>query len=145
MYISKTKKEIIITKTEYAKAFTIGTDEFDSLSKAMAMFPKAKVVIKKSNNRSNYPRITKDFMIDYITNHDKTYLDEFKNLFDMIGQNYKDEAKDEWKEISFFSIRAVFLNRYPQFMTKKDREEYEAKKKEKNNAKETSTKPEMAE
>lgn len=138
MYISKSKKEIIITKAEYAKAFTIGTDEFDMLARAIQLFPKAKVVIKKPNNRSNYPRITKAFMMEYISEHDKTYLEHFEGLFAKIGESYIDKADGGCKEVSFFSIREEFLNRYPQFMNKKDREEYEKKKKE------TSAKPIMA-
>ena len=129
MFINEAKKEIVVTKAEYAKAMKIGTPEFRELIEAKQLYPQAKIAIKKSNNKQNYSKLTKEFMLSYIKANDPDYLNEFESLFDSIGETYFDEKDNELKKISFFYIRRVFLERYTQFMTKTDREKYEARKK----------------
>ena len=129
MFINESKKEITMTKTEYAKAMRVGTVEFEELFRAKQLYPRAKVVIKKNNNKDNYQKLTKKFMLGYIQTKDNEYYDEFVKLFSLIGTPDFENENGEVKTISFFTVREKFLNRYPQFMTKEDRKKYEDKKK----------------
>ena len=95
MTINERKNEIIVTKAEYAKAMKVGTKEFERLFKARQMYPNAKVVIKKSNNKQNYSKLTKKFMLEYVEATDKEYLEELKQMFDLIGRTRFDEKKNE--------------------------------------------------
>lgn len=52
MFINETKREIIVSKTEYTKAMKIGTPEFEDLFRSKQICPNAKVIIKKSNNKN---------------------------------------------------------------------------------------------
>lgn len=138
MTIIEKKNVIYVTKAEYAKAMKVGTDEFEELFKARQMYPNAKVVIKKSNNKQNYSKLTKKFMLEYVEATDKGFHDELKEMFASIGKVRFDEMKNEVITVSFFYVREKFLNRYPQFMTEKDRKKYEAAKADKNKSEETS-------
>lgn len=138
MKIIEKRNEIIVTKAEYAKAMKVGTKEFDELFQAKQMFPRAKVVIKKSNNKQNYSKLTKKFMLEYVEATDKEYLEELKKMFDLIGRTRFDEKKNEVITISFFYVREQFLNKYPQFMTKKDRKKYDEAKAAENKSEENS-------
>lgn len=130
MFINERKNEIVATKAEYAKAMKVGTPEFEELFRARQLYPTAKVVIKKSKNQDNYPKLTKPFMLGYVEFKDKEYYDEFNKLFDLIGKpNFEDDS-GEPKTYSFFDVREVFLNRYPKFMNEKDRKKFEDAKRE---------------
>ena len=133
MKINLTKNEITMTKSEYAKAMKIGTVEFEELFRAKQLYPRAKVVIKKNNNKDNYQKLTKKFMLSYVQKKDNEYYDELVNLFELIGTPNFDDEGGEIKTISFFTVREKFLNRYPQFMNERDREKYENKKKSEEN------------
>ncbi len=112
MFINERKNEIVATKAEYAKAMKVGTPEFDELFRARQLYPTAKVVIKKSKNQDNYPKLTKPFMLGYVEFKDKEYYDEFNKLFDLIGKpNFEDDS-GEPKTYSFFDVREVFINRF---------------------------------
>ena len=132
MYINESKREIIVTKAEYTKAMKVGTPEFEDLYRAKQMFPRAKVVIKKSTNKSNYKNLTKTFMLNYVKTNESDYLETLENLFNSIGKTTYDENKDEYIDITFFYVRRQFLEKFPQFMTSSDREKYENAKKENN-------------
>ena len=132
MFINESKREIIVTKSEYTKAMKVGTPEFEDLYKVKQMYPRAKVVIKKSTNKSNYRNLTKTFMLNYVKTNASEYLETLENLFKSIGETIFDEDKDEYKEVSFFYVRNEFLNKFPQFMTPSDREKFEKAKKENN-------------
>lgn len=128
MNINLVKNEIVVTKSEYAKAMKVGTVEFEELFRVKTMYPTMKVVVKRPSNKQSYKKLTKEFMLKFVKSNDKEYLEKFNNLFDSIGETFVDE-NDEIKEISFFYIRKIFLEKYPQFMTKEDRKKYEDKKK----------------
>lgn len=128
MKIIESKNEIIVTKSEYTKAMKIGTKEFDELYRAKQLFPRAKVVIKKTDNKQNYKKLTKTFMLEYTQTTDKEFYEELKKAFALIGNVRYDDKKKELITISFFYVRDKFLNRYPQFMTEHDRKKYETEK-----------------
>lgn len=130
MYINESKREIIVTKAEYTKAMKVGTPEFEELFRAKQIFPNAKIVIKKPNNKNNYKNLTKTFMLNYVKTNASEYLKTLEDLFDSIGETIFDEDKDEYKEVSFFYVRNEFLKKFPQFMTPSDREKFEKAKKE---------------
>ena len=130
MYINESKREIIVTKAEYTKAMKVGTPEFEELFRAKQIFPNAKIVIKKSTNKSNYKNLTKTFMLNYVKKNASDYLETLESLFNSIGETIFDEDKDEYKEVSFFYVRNEFLKKFPQFMTPSDREKFEKAKKE---------------
>ena len=132
MYINESKREIIVTKAEYTKAMKVGTPEFEELFRAKQIFPNAKIVIKKPNNKNNYKNLTKTFMLNYVKTNASEYLKTLEGLFDSIGETIFDEDKDEYKEVSFFYVRNEFLKEFPQFMTPSDREKFEKAKKENN-------------
>lgn len=132
MYINESKREIIVTKAEYTKAMKVGTPEFEELFRAKQIFPNAKIVIKKPNNKNNYKNLTKTFMLNYVKTNASEYLETLEDLFDSIGETIFDEDKDEYKEVSFFYVRNEFLKKFPQFMTPSDREKFEKAKKENN-------------
>lgn len=132
MYINESKREIIVTKAEYTKAMKVGTPEFEELFRAKQIFPNAKIVIKKPNNKNNYKNLTKTFMLNYVKTNASEYLKTLEDLFDSIGETIFDEDKDEYKEVSFFYVRNEFLKKFPQFMTPSDREKFEKAKKENN-------------
>ena len=132
MYINESKREIIVTKAEYTKAMKVGTPEFEELFRAKQIFPNAKIVIKKPNNKNNYKNLTKTFMLNYVKTNASEYLKTLEGLFDSIGETIFDEDKDEYKEVSFFYVRNEFLKKFPQFMTPSDREKFEKAKKENN-------------
>lgn len=132
MYINESKREIIVTKAEYTKAMKVGTPEFEELFRAKQIFPNAKIVIKKSTNKSNYKNLTKTFMLNYVKKNASDYLETLESLFNSIGETIFDEEKDEYKEVSFFYVRNEFLKKFPQFMTPSDREKFEKAKKENN-------------
>ena len=132
MYINETKNEIIVSKAEYTKAMKVGTVEFEDLFRAKQLFPRAKVVIRKSEGKQHYKNLTKQFMLNYVKANDKDYLETFEKLFKSIGDTYYDEEATEYKEITFFYVRRQFLVKYPQFMTPSDREKFEKAKKENN-------------
>lgn len=132
MYINESKREIIVTKAEYTKAMKVGTPEFEELFRAKQIFPNAKIVIKKPNNKNNYKNLTKTFMLNYVKKNASDYLETLESLFNSIGETIFDEEKDEYKEVSFFYVRNEFLNKFPQFMTPSDREKFEKAKKENN-------------
>lgn len=132
MYINESKREIIVTKAEYTKAMKVGTPEFEDLYRAKQMFPRAKVVIKKSTNKSNYKNLTKTFMLNYVKKNASDYLETLESLFNSIGETIFDEDKDEYKEVSFFYVRNEFLKKFPKFMTPSDREKFEKAIKENN-------------
>ena len=117
MYINESKREIIVTKAEYTKAMKVGTPEFEELFRAKQIFPNAKIVIKKPNNKNNYKNLTKTFMLNYVKTNASEYLKTLEGLFDSIGETIFDEDKDEYKEVSFFYVRNEFLKKFPQFMT----------------------------
>lgn len=139
MTINETKKEIIVSKAEYKKAMKVGTEEFRALLEAKRICPNAKVVVKKSKNKENYKNLTKKFMLDYIQSKDNNSLETFTKLFESIGTTYFDDNESEYKKITFFYVRNEFLNTYPQFMTKSDREKYEESKKAKEKTEENTT------
>ena len=130
MYINETKNEIIVSKAEYTKAMKVGTVEFEDLYRAKQLYPRAKIVIKKSDSKQHYKNLTKKFMLNFVKANDKEYFDTFEKLFKSIGDTYYDEEAAEYKEITFFYVRRQFLVKYPQFMTPSDREKYEKSKKE---------------
>lgn len=132
MYINESKREIIVTKAEYTKAMKVGTPEFEELFRAKQIFPNAKIVIKKPNNKNNYKNLTKTFMLNYVKTNASEYLKTLEDLFNSIGETIFDEEKDEYKEVSFFYVRNEFLKKFPQFMTPSDREKFENAKKENN-------------
>ena len=132
MYINESKREIIVTKAEYTKAMKVGTPEFEELFRAKQIFPNAKIVIKKPNNKNNYKNLTKTFMLNYVKTNASEYLETLEDLFDSIGETIFDEDKDEYKEVSFFYVRNEFLKKFPQFMTPSAREKFEKAKKENN-------------
>ena len=132
MYINESKREIIVTKAEYTKAMKVGTPEFEELFRAKQIFPNAKIVIKKPNNKNNYKNLTKTFMLNYVKTNASEYLKTLEDLFNSIGETIFDEEKDEYKEVSFFYVRNEFLKKFPQFMTPSDREKFEKAKKENN-------------
>ena len=132
MYINESKREIIVTKAEYTKAMKVGTPEFEELFRAKQIFPNAKIVIKKPNNKNNYKNLTKTFMLNYVKTNASEYLETLEDLFNSIGETIFDEDKDEYKEVSFFYVRNEFLKKFPQFMTPSDREKFEKAKKENN-------------
>lgn len=132
MYINESKREIIVTKAEYTKAMKVGTPEFEELFRAKQIFPNAKIVIKKPNNKNNYKNLTKTFMLNYVKKNASDYLETLESLFNSIGETIFDEEKDEYKEVSFFYVRNEFLKKFPQFMTPSDREKFEKTKKENN-------------
>ena len=144
MYINESKREIIVTKAEYTKAMKVGTPEFEELFRAKQIFPNAKIVIKKPNNKNNYKNLTKTFMLNYVKTNASEYLETLEDLFDSIGETIFDEDKDEYKEVSFFYVRNEFLKKFPQFMTPSDREKFEKAKKE-NNSDEIETSEEAEE
>ena len=131
MKINLTKNEIVVTKSEYTKAMKVGTPEFEELFRVKQMLPNANIVIKKPASKQNYKRLTKEFMLKFVNSNDEKYSEEFNKLFDLIGTTFIDKNDGECKEVSFFYIRRVFLEKYPQFMTKSDREKYEESKKSK--------------
>jgi hypothetical protein len=128
MKVNETKNEIIVTKAEYTKAMRIGTKEFDELYRAKQLYPRAKVVIKKTDNKQNYKKLTKTFMLEYAETTDKEFYEELKKAFALIGRVRFDDKKNDLITISFFYVRDKFLNKYPQFMTAHDRKKYEAAK-----------------
>ena len=130
MNINLVKNEIVVTKSEYAKAMKVGTVEFEELFRVKTMYPTMKVVIKRPSNKQSYKKLTKEFMLKFVKSNDEEYFEKFNNLFESIGETFVDE-NEEIKEISFFYIRRVFLEKYPQFMTKEDRIKYENSKKSK--------------
>ena len=129
MFISESKREIIVSKAEYTKAMKVGTVEFEDLFRAKQLFPRAKVVIRKSEGKQHYKNLTKQFMLNYVKANDKDYLETFEKLFKSIGDTYYDEEATEYKEITFFYVRRQFLVKYPQFMTESDRKKFEEAKK----------------
>ena len=129
MFISESKREIIVSKAEYTKAMKVGTVEFEDLFRAKQLFPRAKVVIRKSESKQHYKNLTKQFMLNYVKANDKDYLETFEKLFKSIGDTYYDEEATEYKEITFFYVRRQFLVKYPQFMTESDRKKFEEAKK----------------
>ena len=132
MYINESKREIIVTKAEYTKAMKVGTPEFEELFRAKQIFPNAKIVIKKPNNKNNYKNLTKTFMLNYVKTNASEHLETLEDLFDSIGETIFDEDKDEYKKVTFFYVRNEFLKKFPQFMTPSDREKFEKAKKENN-------------
>ena len=129
MFINESKREIIVSKAEYTKAMKVGTVEFEGLFRAKQLFPRAKVVIRKSEGKQHYKNLTKQFMLNYVKANDKDYLETFEKLFKSIGDTYYDEEATEYKEITFFYVRRQFLVKYPQFMTESDRKKFEEAKK----------------
>ena len=129
MFINEVKNEIIVSKTEYSKAMKIGTPEFEDLFRAKQLFPRAKVVIRKSDNKQQYKNLTKKFILNYLMVNDKENVETFEKLFKSIGATYYDEEATEYKEITFFYVRRQFLVKYPQFMTESDRKKFEEAKK----------------
>ena len=129
MFINESKREIIVSKTEYTKAMKIGTVEFEDLFRAKQLYPRAKIVIRKSDSKQHYKNLTKKFMLNYVEANDKDYLETFEKLFKSIGDTYYDEEATEYKEITFFYVRRQFLVKYPQFMTESDRKKFEEAKK----------------
>ena len=129
MFINEVKNEIIVSKTEYSKAMKIGTPEFEDLFRAKQLFPRAKVVIRKSDNKQQYKNLTKKFILNYLMVNDKENVETFEKLFKSIGETYYDEEATEYKEITFFYVRRQFLVKYPQFMTESDRKKFEEAKK----------------
>ena len=129
MFINEVKNEIIVSKTEYSKAMKIGTPEFEDLFRAKQLFPRAKVVIRKSDNKQQYKNLTKKFILNYLMVNDKENVETFEKLFKSIGETYYDEEATEYKEITFFYVRRQFLVKYPQFMTEADRKKFEEAKK----------------
>ena len=129
MFINESKREIIVSKAEYTKAMKVGTVEFEDLFRAKQLFPRAKVVIRKSEGKQHYRNLTKQFMLNYVKANDKDYLETFEKLFKSIGDTYYDEEATEYKEITFFYVRRQFLVKYPQFMTESDRKKFEEAKK----------------
>ena len=107
----------------------VGTVEFEDLFRAKQLFPRAKVVIRKSEGKQHYKNLTKQFMLNYVKANDKDYLETFEKLFKSIGDTYYDEEATEYKEITFFYVRRQFLVKYPQFMTESDRKKFEEAKK----------------
>ena len=130
MFINEVKNEIIVSKSEYTKAMKVGTTEFEDLFRAKQLYPRAKVVIRKSDSKQHYKNLSKKFMLNYVEINDKEYFDTFEKLFDNIGDSYYDENASEYKEITFFYVRRQFLEKFPKFMTPSDREKYEKAKKE---------------
>ena len=130
MYINESKREIIVTKAEYTKAMKVGTPEFEELYKAKQLVPNAKIVIKKSTNKSNYKNLTKTFMLNYVKTNASDYLETLEDLFNTIGETIYIKETDEYKEVSFFYVRNEFLKTFPQFMTPSDRKKFEKAKKE---------------
>lgn len=130
MFINESKREIIVTKSEYTKAMKVGTFEFEELYKAKQVIPNAKIVIKKSSNKSNYKNLSKAFILNYVKTNEPDYLETLSELFNTIGKTIYIKESDEYKEVSFFYIRNEFLKKFPQFMTPSDREKYEKAKKE---------------
>ena len=145
MTINYRKNEIIVTKAEYTKAMKVGTVEFEELFRVKQLYPTAKVVIKKVKNQDNYAKLSKKFMLGYVqAKEGKEYYDEFAKLFDLIGTpNFNDDS-GEVKTYSFFDVRNVFLNRYPQFMNESDRKKYVAAQAAKKESEENSNVVEMS-
>lgn len=139
MKINLIKNEIEVTKSEYAKAMKVGTKEFEELFRVRQMMPNVNVVIKRASNSQNYKRLSKEFILKYSESHDKVFFEEVKKLFDLIGTTFVDKDSGDVEEISFFYIRRVFLEKYPQFMNKEDRIKYENKKKDKEKKSEETT------
>lgn len=144
MYINERKNEIIVTKAEYAKAMKVGTVEFEDFFKVRQLFPTAKVVIKKSKNQDNYKNLTKKFMLGFVKARDEKYYEEFAKLFLKIGTPNFDDDSSEPKTYSFFDIRNVFLNKYPQFMNESDRKKYDEAKAAEKKSEENSNVVEMS-
>ena len=120
MFINEAKKEIIVTKAGYTKAMKVGTPEFEELFKARQLYPRARVVIKKSKNKQNYSKLTKKFILNYIEANNKESLEEFNLMFNAIGKVCLDENKNELITISFFYVREKFLHcKYLTFHIKK--------------------------
>lgn len=129
MFINESEREIIVSKAEYTKAMKIGTVEFEDLFRAKQLYPRAKIVIRKSDSKQHYKNLTKKFMLNHVEANDKDYLETFEKLFKSIGDTYYDEEATEYKEITFFYVRRQFLVKYPQFMTESDRKKFEEAKK----------------
>ena len=132
MFINEAKNEIIVSKAEYTKAMKVGTVEFEDLYRVKQLYPRAKIVIRKSDSKQHYKNLSKKFMLNYVKTNDAEYFNTFEKLFESIGDTYYDEDAAEYKEITFFYVRRQFLVKYPQFMTPSDREKFEKSKKENN-------------
>ena len=96
MFINESKREIIVTKSEYTKAMKVGTFEFEELYKAKQVIPNAKIVIKKSSNKNNYKNLTKAFILNYVKPNEPDYLETLSELFNTIGKTIYIEESDEY-------------------------------------------------
>ena len=115
MKINYEKETIELTKSEMKAAETYGTEMFKALLDAKKNFPGYAIKVKApASKRDNYKGLTREFMKDYIDEHDDdehTALHEFNTL---CGLTADGKRKAFAAVASYGELRMWFLTTFPE-------------------------------
>ena len=103
---------IELTTTEMKNAMTFGSGEYKALQEARRDYPTYRVVEKKIKNKSEFGKLTMKTIKAYVEKHGS---DKQKNDLKIMTQNGVNMENGEYTEAeSFFTIKAWFLNTFPE-------------------------------
>lgn len=108
---------IELTTSEMKNAMTFGSSEYNDLQKARHDYPTYRVVEKKIKNKSDFSKLTMKTIKAYVEKHGS---DKQKNDLKLMTQTDVDMETGEYMEAeSFFTIKAWFLNTFPELKTQR--------------------------
>lgn len=114
---------IELTKVFAKNASRFGSEEYKQLQQARADYPNYRVVIRKASKSVDHLKgLTFDFMLEYISSHDKDFDDEMsvKEAFLQLSARDEDGKKIEGVEYaSYGEIKKWFLEQYPELNSKR--------------------------
>ena len=114
---------IELTKVFAKNASRFGSEEYKQLQQARADYPTFRVVIRKAGKSVDHLKgLTFDFMLEYISSHDKKFEDgtTVKEAFLQLSARDEDGKKIEGVEYaSYGEIKKWFLEQYPELNSKR--------------------------
>ena len=114
---------IELTKVFAKNASRFGSEEYKQLQQARADYPNYRVVIRKAGKSVDHLKgLTFDFMLEYISSHNKDFDDEMsvKEAFLQLSARDEDGKKIEGVEYaSYGEIKKWFLEQYPELNSKR--------------------------
>ena len=114
---------IELTKVFAKNASRFGSEEYKQLQQARADYPTFRVVIRKAGKSVDHLKgLTFDFMLEYISSHNKDFDDEMsvKEAFLQLSARDEDGKKIEGVEYaSYGEIKKWFLEQYPELNSKR--------------------------
>ena len=114
---------IELTKVFAKNASRFGSEEYKQLQQARADYSNYRVVIRKAGKSADHLKgLTFDFMLEYISSHNKDFDDEMsvKEAFLQLSARDEDGKKIEGVEYaSYGEIKKWFLEQYPELNSKR--------------------------